>query len=100
MKKIDVTDRTEIKQLLYCQRVLAIRDDSFRAFSGFQLWWYDKQHNVCSSCDSSWLRGARRVCHYSLDKAARILWRRRKSLFMRHRNAQDDSKLIVLSQAG
>ena len=46
MKKIDVEDKTQIKQLLYTGNVFGLRNDQFRSFGGFQLWWYDKQFDV------------------------------------------------------
>ena len=98
MKKIDVLDKMQIKQLLYCERVLGIRDDRFGCFNGFQLWWYDRRNNLCGCRESSWLRGVTRVVYYSLDKAAAILWRHRKALFQRQRLLRHDPKVQMLAQ--
>ncbi len=98
MRRIDVADKTEIKQLLYCEHVLGVRDDRFQAFNGFQLWWYDRQNNLCGCSESSWLRGVTKVTHYTLDKAAKILWRNRRELFRRERLLRHDRKLRMLAQ--
>ena len=74
MKRITVTDKTHIKQLLYSDCVLGIRDGGCQAFGGFQLWWYDKQHDTCHHCRSRWTDLRKRVDQCSLDKAARVLW--------------------------
>jgi hypothetical protein len=63
MKKISVEDRTQIKQLLYNGVVFGIKDDRYRSFGGFQLWWYDKQLDVCNRCESSWLGVCRITSH-------------------------------------
>lgn len=98
MKKIDVSDKTHIKQILYSGLALGVKDDSFSSFGGFQLWWYEKASDVCYCCHSSWSDGIKRIGHQSLDKAAKILWHHRKSLFLRSRQIMEDHKLHTLEQ--
>ena len=98
MKKINVSDKTYIKQLLYSGLPLGIKDDSFSSFGGFQLWWYEKLSDTCYCSYSSWTEAKKRVEHYSLDKAAKKLWHYRKSLFLRNRQAIEDYKLQVLEK--
>lgn len=89
MKKIDVKNRSEIKLLLTCKYVLAIKGDQFRSFGGFQMWWYDQDHGYCSCCSSGWTDRAKTVVHCSLEKAAKVLFRNRGQLFMTHLHAGD-----------
>jgi len=95
MKKINVEDRTHIKQLLYSGNVFAVKDDQYRSFGGFQLWWYDKALDVCNCCGSHWSDLRRRIQHCSLNRAARILWHRRRSLFLRRRHWHEDKRLLA-----
>ena len=90
MKRITVNDRWQIKQLLYSNNVLGVRDDNCQAFGGFQLWWYDKQHGTCHCCQSSWVDLRRQITECSLDQAADALWR--------HRDARCSSAAEQLSQ--
>ena len=94
MRPISVEDKTQIKQLLYTGNVFGIKDDQFRAFGGFQLWWYDKHLDVCSYCESHWSDGRKTIHHCSLNKAARILWHHHKSLFLRHKHLDEDKRLM------
>ncbi|MHC4677655.1 MAG: hypothetical protein ACYTEK_03070 [Planctomycetota bacterium] len=96
MKKINVDDKTQIKQLLYMGNVFAVRDDQYRSFGGFQLWWYDKPHDVCRCCESHWSDARKRVQRCSLDKAARILWHNRQSLFVRSKHVHEDRRLAAV----
>jgi hypothetical protein len=96
MKKISVEDKTRIKQLLYYGNVFGIKDDRYRSFGGFQLWWYDKQLNVCNCCESHWSDGRKRIQHYSLDRAANILWHNRQSLYVRRKHLPDDKRLMAV----
>ena len=98
MKKINIEDRTQIKQLLYSGNVFAVKDDQFRSFGGFQLWWYDKPHDICNYCGSHWSDLRRRIRRCSLNRAARILWRRRRSLFLRNRHLHHDRRLVAAGQ--
>jgi hypothetical protein len=97
MKKLNVEDKAQIKQLLYCKYVLGLKNDLYSSFNGFQLWWYDREHDVCYCCESGWSDVRKKVKQHSLDKAAKILWRNRRSLFMRSRNLAEDRKLVTLS---
>lgn len=90
MKQIRVKDRAQIKQLLYDDCVLGVKDDRYRAFGGFQLWWYDKRRDVCNCCESHWTDPRKKIEHYSLDKAAKLLWRHRNSLFVRSKHTSDE----------
>ena len=100
MRKIDVADKAQIKQLLYSKCILGIKDDKYLSFDGFQLWWYDKQRDVCNCCDSNWSDPRKKVRQYSLDKAAKILWQNRNSLFLRTKNLFEDRKLMTLGHRG
>jgi hypothetical protein len=96
MKKISVEDKTQIKQLLYYGNVFGIKDDRYRSFGGFQLWWYDRQLDVCNCCESYWSDVRKRIQRCSLNKAAKILWHNRQSLFLRSKNLPEDRKLITI----
>ena len=98
MKPITVSDKCDIKQLLYTGNVLAVRDDSCQAFGGFELWWYDRRHDVCRHCRSSWANLRRRIDAYSLDRAAGRLWHRRNELFVRHKQLSQDANLARMTQ--
>ena len=100
MRKIDVEDKFQIKQLLYCDCVLGIKDHRYRSFGGFQLWWYDKRRDICSCCEAGWFDFTRKIVHHSLDKAAKILWRQRDRLFLRDKRFSNDRKLTRQWQGG
>ena len=93
MRKISVEDKTQIKQFLYYGYVLGVKDDQYKSFGGFQLWWYDKQLDVCNCCQSHWSDGRKRIHHYSLNRAASVLWHSRRSLFVRSKQLHDDKRL-------
>ena len=94
MKKISVEDKTQIKQFLYYGYVFGIKDDQYKSFSGFQLWWYDKQIDVCNCCESHWSDRHKRIHHYSLDRAANVLWHNRRSLYVRSKHLIEDKRLM------
>ncbi len=96
MKKVRVEDRQQIKQLLYTGNVFGLRGDEFRGFGGFQLWWYDKQFDLCNRCESHWADIRKKVQRCTLDRAASILWHNRRSLFLRHRHLQQDKRLTAV----
>ncbi len=98
MKKIEVKDKAHIKQLLYTESVLGIKDDRYRSFGGFQLWWYDKRRGVCDCCESRWSDPRKKLVHYSLDKAVKIIWHNRHRLFVRRKHASEDKKLQNLER--
>ncbi len=96
MRKIEIQNKAQIKQLLYTGNVLGIKDDKYRSFGGFQLWWYDKHHGVCDCCDSRWSDPRKRLVHYSMNKAAKILWHNRHRLFVRSKHVSEDKRLLKL----
>jgi len=98
MKQITVNDRWQIKQLLYCDNVLGVRDDNCQAFGGFQLWWYDKRRDTCHCCQSHWADLRRQIGEYSLDQATDALWRHRDALFIRSRQLSQDRRLRLMTQ--
>lgn len=89
MRKITVENKSHIKELLYDGCILGLKGDSFSSFGGFERWWYDKAQDRCISCCSFWSGGKRRLKKHSLDKAAKILWRNHKSLFVYTQNIPD-----------
>jgi hypothetical protein len=97
MKRITVNDRRQIRQLLYGQGVLGVRNATSPAFDGFELWWYDKQHDICRCCRSRWSDLRKQIEGHSLDHAAAILWHSRNALFLRDRHLPDDPKLLRLN---
>lgn len=99
MRKVSVDNRRQIKQLLYAGNVFGLRGDQFRAFGGFQLWWYDKQLDVCNRCESHWVDVRRKVQQCSLSRAASILWHNRRSLFLRHKHLCEDKRLMVVGHS-
>ena len=96
MRKIGIQNKAQIKQLLYTGNVLGIKDDQYRSFGGFQLWWYDKHLDICDCCESYWSDVRKRVHHYSLNRATRILWHNRHCLFLRNRHLPEDKKLTTI----
>lgn len=96
MKKIKVEDKTQIKQLLYYGNVFGIKGDQYTSFGGFQLWWYDKHLDICNCCESIWSDVRKRIQHYSLNRAANILWHSRRSLYLRSKRSLNLKKLKVV----
>ena len=96
MRRIEVRDKTHLKELLYEEFVLGIKGDKYCAFGGFQLWWYDKHHDRCDCCEATWSDPRKRVHHYSLDKAAKTLWRHRRELYVRTKHAGEDHKIQIM----
>ncbi len=96
MKKIEIQNKAQIKQLLYTGNVLGIKNDQYRSFGGFQLWWYDKHLDICDCCESYWSDVRKRVHHYSLNRATRILWHNRHCLFLRNKHLPEDKKLAAI----
>jgi len=99
MRQITVNDKQQIKELLYSDCVLGIRDSSCYAFGGFELWWYDKEHGVCRCCRSRWADLRRSVEAHSLDRAAGLLWHNRATLFLRRKVLPEDRTLQILAQS-
>jgi len=98
MKQITVNDKWQIKELLYSECVLGIRDSSCCTFGGFELWWYDREHDVCRCRRSRWSDFRRQVEEHSLDHAASLLWHNRSMLFLRHKVLSQDRMLQILTQ--
>ncbi|KPL20278.1 MAG: hypothetical protein AMJ75_12005 [Phycisphaerae bacterium SM1_79] len=99
MRKINVEDKSQIKQLLYAGGVFGIKDDQYRSFGGFQLWWYDKQLDVCNCCASYWSDGRKRIQYCSLDRAAKTLWHKRDCLFLRSKHLPEDKRLAAIGRS-
>jgi hypothetical protein len=93
MKKISVEDKTQIKQFLYYGYVFGIKDDRYKSFGGFQLWWYDKQLDICNRCESHWSDRRKRIHRCTLNAAANILWHNRRSLYLRSKQLNHDKRL-------
>jgi hypothetical protein len=98
MRPITVNDKSDIKQLLYGEHVLGIRDNNCHSFGGFELWWYDRQRDVCRCCRSRWSDFRKQIEEHSLDHAATLLWHNRGTLFLRHKVVSQDRKLQYLTQ--
>jgi hypothetical protein len=98
MTQITVNDKVHIKELLYNDCVLGVRSDSYHAFGGFELWWYDKEHDVCRCCRSCWADFRQQIEEHSLDHAASLLWHNRDTLFLRRKVLSQDRKLQLLTQ--
>ena len=96
MRKVSVENKTQIKQLLYYGYVFAIKGDQYKSFGGFQLWWYDKQLDVCNRCESHWSDGRKRIHQCALNVAANILWHNRRSLYLRSKHLPDDKRLMAV----
>ena len=98
MKKLEAKDKAHIKELLYGEWVFGIKDDQYKGFCGFQLWWFDKHRGVCDCCESHWTDRRKKITHYSLDKAAKILWKHRDSLYVRKKHVSEDKRIQILEQ--
>ncbi|MHC4265158.1 MAG: hypothetical protein ACYSUK_04405 [Planctomycetota bacterium] len=81
MQKITVKEKGRIRELLYDGYIIGIKDDKFSA-GGIERWMFDKHTGKCQSCASFWGDRKRKIRTYKLDKAAKILWRHRKSLYI------------------
>ena len=101
MRKIKVSSKDQIKELLYDGFVLGVKDDRYRSFGGFQRWFYDREHNVCRSCATDWT-DLKRIENYSLNKAAKRLWHNHKSLFVYTKNIPPEKqhKIQMLVDVG
>jgi len=100
MHRIDVENKLQIKQLLYAGAVLGIKGNQFRAFEGFQLWWYDRKHNICHCAESHWLDTRQRSTPHSFKKTVKILWHNRDSLFMSIKHVSEDKRLRLFRVLG
>ena len=82
MRKINVADRTQIKQILRARGVLGVADGQQQESGVLQLWWHNTEDGVCDCCESRWTDPERETVHVNLNKALRILWRNRGSLYL------------------
>jgi hypothetical protein len=96
MRQITVSDRTHIKQLLSEDYILGVRDPGYQA-CGFELWWYDREHDVCRCRRSRWSDFRQQIEEHSLEHAASLLWRNRTTLFLRHRVMPQDRPVPILT---
>jgi hypothetical protein len=72
--KIEVDNKMQIKQVLYADGVLGIKGEEYRAFGGFQVWWYDKKLGICHCAESHWTDTRKQTKTYRFEKAVKILW--------------------------
>ena len=93
MRQITVNDKIDIKQLLCSDYIVGIRSTTCDAFGGFELWWYDRQRDVCRCRRARWSDLRRQIEEHSLDHAASLLWHNRATLFLRHRRSAQDRPL-------
>lgn len=100
MHRIKVENKLQIRQLLYSGCLLGVKDSQYQAFGGFQVWWYDKKADRCHSAESHWLDRRKQVNTCRLDKAVKILWHKRGSLFLSVKHVSEDNKLKVLKTLG
>ena len=98
MRQVTVNDRVDIKQLLCNDYILGIRSSSTYDSGGFELWWYDRQRDVCRCRRSRWSDFRRQIEEHSLDHAASLLWHNRDTLFLRHRVQSQDRNPPLLTQ--
>lgn len=96
MEKISVEDKRQIKRLLYNGNVFGLRGDQYRTFDGYQFWWYDRRLDVCNRCESQLAEAERKIQQCSLDRAASILWHNRRSLFLHHKNLQQEREPVAV----
>jgi hypothetical protein len=82
MKKIDVMDRAQIKQILRSRGVLAIGDVQHQRSGAFQLWWHNTDDGVCNCCDTNRSESGAGIETVNLNEALKTLWRNRDSLFL------------------
>jgi hypothetical protein len=99
VRQITVNDRTDIKQLLCSDYIVGIRDTGGYAFGGFELWWYDRENDICRCRRSRWSDFRRQIEEHSLDHAASLLWLNRGTLFLRHRRFTQDGNFAFAAQS-
>ncbi len=90
MRQITVNDRTDIKQLLCSDYIVGVRSGTSCALGGFELWWYDREHDICRCRRSLWHDFRRQIEEHTLDHAASLLWHNRGALFLRHRRPAEN----------
>lgn len=82
MRKIDVIDRAQIKQILRSRGVLAVGDSQHQRSGAFQLWWHNTEDGVCNCCDTHRSESGTGIETVNLNEALKTLWRNRNSLFL------------------
>ena len=82
MRKINVADRSQIKQILRARGVLGVADGQQQNSGVLQLWWHNTEDGVCDCCESRRTDPEGEPVHVNLNKALRILWRNRGSLYL------------------
>ena len=82
MRKIDVIDRAQIKQILRSRGVLAVGDSQHQRSGAFQLWWHNTEDGVCNCCDTHRSESGTGIKTVNLNEALKTLWRNRNSLFL------------------
>ena len=97
MRQITVNDKLHIKQLLSDDYILGVRDIGCHASGGFELWWYDRENDVCRCRRSRWSDFRQRIEEHSLDHAASLLWHNRNTLFLRHKVLPQDRPIQILT---
>jgi hypothetical protein len=90
VRQITVNDRTDIRELLCNDYIVGVRS-SCDAFGSFELWWYDRQRDICRCRRSVWHDFRRQIEEHSLDRATSLLWHNRGTLFLRHRRLTQDA---------
>jgi len=82
MRKINIVDKIQIKQILRARGVLGITNGQDQGSGILQLWWYNMEDGACNCCESRWSDLRREVEHINLNEALKTLWRNRSSLYL------------------
>ena len=82
MRKINIADKTQIKQILRARGVLGIANGRYQGTGVLQLWWQNMEDGVCNCCESRWSDSRREVEDINLNEALKTLWRNRSSLYL------------------
>lgn len=99
MRQVTINDRTDIRQLLCSDYIVGVRSSNSYPFGGFELWWYDREHDVCRCRRSLWHEFRRQVEEHSLDHATNLLWINRGNLFLRHRRPTQEDDLALSAES-
>ena len=89
MRKINIVDKTQIKQILSARGVLGIANGQYQGSGILQLWWHNMEDGVCNCCESRWSDPKRQVEHINLNEAPKTLWRNRSSLYLCGKSGSD-----------
>lgn len=82
MIKINIVDKTQIKQILRARGVLGVANGQYQGSGVLQLWWHNMEDGVCNCCESRWSDPRMEVEHINLNEALKTLWRNRSSLYL------------------